>query len=52
MANNPQIQTNYGGEFLNPPLTHVTQGDEHVSRGALHLDENAGDSVTPSRRRG
>ena len=51
MANNPQIQTNYGGEFLNRLLTLVTTGNELFERGLLHMEQNVGDRFSLPRMR-
>ncbi|WP_418692323.1 BACON domain-containing protein [Alistipes putredinis] len=46
MAQNPSIQTNYGGEFLNRLLTLVTTGNELFERGLIHMEQNVGDKYS------
>lgn len=46
MAQNPSIQTNYGGEFLNRLLTMVTTGNELFERGLIHMEQNVGDKYS------
>ena len=51
MANNPQIQTNYGGEFLNRLLALGTTGNGLFGRGLLHMEQNVGDRFSLPRMR-
>ena len=51
MANNPQNQTNYGGEYLNRLLTLVKTGNEPFERGLLHMEQNVSDRLPHPRRR-
>ena len=46
MAQNPSIQTNYGGEFLNRLLTLVTTGNELFERGLIHMEQNVSDKYS------
>lgn len=46
MPQNPTIQTNYGGEFLNRLLTLVTTGNELFERGLIHMEQNVGDKYS------
>lgn len=48
---NPNITTNYGGEFVNRLLTLLVTGNELFERGLVHIEENIGDKLSLPRMR-